>query len=328
MNPLISLVIPVYNVEKYLRKCLDSVLAQTYDNFEAILVDDGSTDSSGKICDEYAEKDNRIIVYHKPNGGLSDARNYGVEQCNGDLVSFIDSDDYVTVDYVEYLYSLIEKYDADMSIGQFVRINEGDTFTINKNDKKEDTVIDPEQALKKICLGDQISTVAIAKLYKKSILLSNKFPFGAYYEDVAIMYKLISDSKKISVGNKKIYLYVQRNKSILHSAINEKHMNILTFTDEMFRYITDNYPNISQYADIRCCTSADDVIIRVLENEGSKKEYYYKAQKYLKSHIKNLYKCKEVSLHVKIDNFFILKGYYIAKIYWRLRSIAASTLKR
>ena len=107
MNPLISLVIPVYNVEKYLDKCMESVLAQTYDNFEVILVDDGSTDSSGKMCDGYAERDSRVTVYHKQNGGLSDARNFGVEHCNGDLVSFIDSDDYVTEDYLEYLWYLM-----------------------------------------------------------------------------------------------------------------------------------------------------------------------------------------------------------------------------
>ena len=109
MNPLISLIIPVYNVEKYLAKCMESVLAQTYDNFEAILVDDGSTDSSGKMCDEYAKKDTRVLVFHKENGGLSDARNYGVERAHGELVAFLDSDDFVSNDYLFHLYSLIQK---------------------------------------------------------------------------------------------------------------------------------------------------------------------------------------------------------------------------
>ena len=105
---LVSVILPVYNVEKYLIKCLDSVIRQTYQKLEIILVDDGSTDSSGKICDEYANKDGRIKVFHKKNGGLSDARNYGIERSTGEYLAFIDSDDYVDDDYIEFLMNLTE----------------------------------------------------------------------------------------------------------------------------------------------------------------------------------------------------------------------------
>ena len=109
MKPLISVILPIYNVAQFLPRCIESVCSQTYDNLEIILVDDGSPDDCGDICDKYAEKDNRIVVVHKQNGGLSDARNKGAEIANGEYITFIDSDDYVTDTYVEYLYSLIEK---------------------------------------------------------------------------------------------------------------------------------------------------------------------------------------------------------------------------
>ena len=108
MKPLISVILPIYNVAQFLPRCIESVCSQTYDNLEIILVDDGSPDDCGDICDKYAEKDNRIVVVHKQNGGLSDARNKGAEIANGEYITFIDSDDYVTDTYVEYLYSLIE----------------------------------------------------------------------------------------------------------------------------------------------------------------------------------------------------------------------------
>ena len=118
MEELISVVVPVYNVEKYIDKCINSIINQTYKNLEIILVDDGSPDNCGNICDEYAKKDNRIIVIHKENGGLSDARNTGIEVSKGKYITFIDSDDYISDNYVSFLYNLIIEYKADISIGK------------------------------------------------------------------------------------------------------------------------------------------------------------------------------------------------------------------
>ena len=118
-RPLISVIVPVYNVEQWLPRCIESLLIQTYPNIEIILSDDGSTDECGVICDEYSKKDNRIKVIHKNNGGLSDARNCAIKQANGEYLTFVDSDDYVTNDYVETLYNLCEKYDAKMSVADW-----------------------------------------------------------------------------------------------------------------------------------------------------------------------------------------------------------------
>ena len=115
-NDLVSVIVPIYKVEEYLRECVDSIINQTYKNLEIILVDDGSPDKCGEICDEYARNDSRITVYHKENGGLSDARNYGIDRCNGEYITFVDSDDVLKSNFVETLMGLIEEYDADVAV--------------------------------------------------------------------------------------------------------------------------------------------------------------------------------------------------------------------
>lgn len=146
MEDLISIVVPVYNVEKYLKKSIESILNQTYQNIEILLVDDGSTDSSGKICESFSKVDPRIRVFHKENGGLSDARNFGIEQMKGQYVAFIDSDDYISKDYVWKLYSSIKNNDSEVSICSFLLVDE-------KGEKIKDELLDSG----KICLtGQQI----------------------------------------------------------------------------------------------------------------------------------------------------------------------------
>ena len=323
MNPLISLVIPIYNVEKYLDKCMDSVLAQTYDNFEVILVDDGSTDNSGKMCDEYAKRDSRVTVYHKPNGGLSDARNFGVEHCNADLVSFVDSDDYVTEDYLEYLWYLMDKYSADLSVGQFIRVSEKQTDIKLRYEGDADFCLDTEDALKRLCIGNGISTVACGKLYKKGYVINNKFPFGKYYEDIATTYKLVGNSKIVAVGNEKIYYYLQRDMSILHSTINDKHMFGLIAAEEMCNYISNRFPNLIAISHVRCCTTALDIIIRSFYSKDSDKKYYCEAAAYLKKHFEFIKHLKDVGALYKIDCRMYANGYTLAKIYHTLRRSAA-----
>ena len=124
MNEIVSIIIPIYKVELYLERCIQSVLMQTYHNLEIILVDDGSPDLCGEICEDFAQKDSRVRVYHKQNGGLSDARNYGVEQAHGTYITFIDADDYVAPDYVEYLVGLLVKFDADISCCCMIKTTE------------------------------------------------------------------------------------------------------------------------------------------------------------------------------------------------------------
>lgn len=317
MNPLISMIIPVYNVEKYLDNCLESVLAQTYDNFEVILVDDGSTDNSGKMCDEYAKKDSRVTVYHKPNGGLSDARNFGVEHCNADLVSFIDSDDYVTEDYLEYLWYLMSKYNCKISCAGNKIVPEGKEYTL-KTDNITEVKLGTAKALERICYS---SVGAWARLYRKELLLNNPFPIGKLYEDLASTHKKIAECDYVAFSDKQIYIWIQRENSITHSGISEKQMDIFWAADEVFNFISENYPEIKNAADTRCVLSAMSFIGRAFEhcdNEDAKK-YFYISQKYVKRHAKGALARSNSNRIIKIGGIAICAGYIPYRILWNIR---------
>lgn len=247
MQPLISVIVPVYKVEPYLEKCVDSLLNQTYQNCEIILVDDGSPDKCPKICDAYAEKDTRVHVIHKENGGLSDARNKGVAESKGEYITFVDSDDYVTEDYVEYLWKLIETYQADISVGGRYVVNMDGTMrqpSILK-EMREDVVLNGHDAVKESCYGKILTVSACAKLYRRNIIESIQFPVGRVYEDLAVACSVVGQSKKTVIGTKKIYYYQMRNDSIIKSSITEKEWQDGNYACDMMRkYVEKNYSDL------------------------------------------------------------------------------------
>lgn len=212
-NPLISIVIPVYNVEPYLPKLLDTVTKQSYTNIEIVLVDDGSTDNSGKVCDEWARNESRIVLIHKENGGLSEARNVGVKKSTGEYITFVDSDDYIASNYVEYLWKLLCTNQADISCGNFKPVyDQNECFINHKKDRKK--FLNNVQGCNELLQLKSIQlTVAWGKLYKRTLVEQNLFPVGRYHEDEATVYKLFYSANKIVVGTKKVYGYYQNNKS-------------------------------------------------------------------------------------------------------------------
>lgn len=218
MEDLVSIVVPVYNVEKYLKKSIESILNQTYKNIEILLVDDGSTDSSGQICDSFSKVDPRIRVFHKANGGLSDARNFGIEQMKGQYVAFIDSDDYISKDYVWKLYSSIKNNDSEVSICSFSLVDE-------KGEKIKDELLDSgeicltgQQILEKVLTADGYRyVVAWNKLYRSTLFEKFQFKKGMLYEDEFLNYPLFWECQKVSIVEKPLYLYVQREGSIVQS---------------------------------------------------------------------------------------------------------------
>ena len=324
LNPLISLVIPVFNVEKYLEKCVDSVLAQSYDNFEVILVDDGSTDNSGRICDKYAEKDGRITVYHKPNGGLSDARNYGVAHANGDLVSFVDSDDYVTADYLEYLWYLMDKYGSSISSALLKSVPDGRNISFEKKTITEEK-LDTGQALERICC---ISITPCARLYKKEVLLKHPFPVGRLYEDIANMYKLIGECKEVAFSDKQIYIWVQREESITHSGINERQLDVFWALDELYDFVCKNYPVYKNAASYRYIIEANDFLSRVLNycNEADRKKYFEIAREKALLHLREASKCKKANFRFKMASLGIYAGYFPYMILYKFKTGLKSNL--
>ena len=224
MKSLVSIIIPVYNVEKFLDRCLTSVVNQTYENIEIILVDDGSPDNCPKLCDEWAKKDNRIKVIHKKNGGLSDARNKGLAKATGQYVLFIDSDDWVSINMVEKMTEAMENYDADMVICQFINIYP-DGQMMRRKTKYGTQVFSAEEATELLLEDKQITNHVWRKLYKKELLPDNLFPVGLNYEDIYVMPDLFHACNKIVSIDEAYYYYLQNPNGIVRSMTKE---NILS----------------------------------------------------------------------------------------------------
>ncbi|MBQ8729868.1 MAG: glycosyltransferase, partial [Lachnospiraceae bacterium] len=189
--PKLSIIVPVYKVEPYIHKCVDSILYQTFTDFELILVDDGSPDNCGKICDEYAQKDEHVRVIHKKNGGLSDARNFGLEVAVGEYISFIDSDDWVDKNIYTESLDYMKKNDLDIVCFDVTEVRSSKTLVRHKFES--DKVFEAEDGLYKI-LVDEIDNSACNKIFKRSIWKDVRFPVGRRFEDVATTYKVFSNA--------------------------------------------------------------------------------------------------------------------------------------
>ena len=218
-NPLVSVIVPVYKVEPYLRRCLDSIVGQTYKNLEIILVDDGSPDGCPAICDEYAAKDSRIVVIHKENGGLSDARNAGLEIAKGEYISFIDSDDWVADVYIEALWTALDSQKAELAVGNYHATESSYTLKISDCDYTPSEVLEPVQAVKKLWSKDAVAFVTSwGKLIKASLLDGLRFPKGFIHEDEYTTYKILYRASKTVFLNLPLYCYFQREDSIIGTA--------------------------------------------------------------------------------------------------------------
>ena len=234
-RPLVSVIIPVYNVERYLRHCVDSVLAQTYTNLEIILIDDGSTDASGKICDEYAQKDARIRVLHKANGGLSDARNKGLDICKGEYIVFVDSDDFVSKVLIDIAVDAMQKGGCDvLAIKDWTPFWDGEDEPILKDNTKNIFVeyCDAREALVKM-LYQRMETGAQLKICRKSVYTNIRFPYGYLYEDLATTYKLFFCTERVAILEEDIYGYRKRRDSIIRQSFSEKKLVMLDIFDQL-----------------------------------------------------------------------------------------------
>ncbi len=289
-STLISIIVPVYKVEEYINKCVDSIINQTYKNLEIILVDDGSPDNCPKICDEYAKKDSRIKVIHKPNGGLSDARNRGIKEATGEYIGFIDSDDYIDEGMYEYLYELIKKYDADISI-----CGHRDVGLVNREGvvPNEELKLNNIEALKILAEDGVIKNHAVTKLYKRSLFIDNniEYPVGKIMEDILTTYKLIEKSKVIVVGTKTFYNYLKREDSITGKKSAQRYISHVENSLVQFEHFKENeqlgfyfFKNVF-YVIMRVYIDDNDEAIkylddnRILENHlelGKEKGYYNK----------------------------------------------------
>lgn len=224
----ISVVIPVYNTEKYLKQCIDSVLNQTYHELEIILIDDGSTDNSGKICDEYAVKDARIYVIHQKNGGLSQARNSGIEFSHGQYLIFIDSDDYINKQMIEKLYHAIKETKADLGICDFDFYYEEDSQIPYKQciSPIKSEILSTQDAVNKLLLDEGwFYIVAWNKIYKRELWDNLRFPIGFIHEDEAVIHRILIQCRRVVSIDEKLYYYRQIPGSIMHSGVDKRHLD-------------------------------------------------------------------------------------------------------
>lgn len=215
--PVISVIVPIYKVEKYLKKCLDSIINQTYNNLEIILVDDGSPDNCPALCDEYAQKDSRIRVIHKQNGGLSSARNAGFEIATSEYISFVDSDDYLNQNMYEKMMKLMLDTDADLCVCNYEKVDEnGNILSSDSESPLKEEIINATQALHKLTEANNCYYVtAWNKIYKRNILTNSTFPIGKIHEDEFAIHYILDKCKRIATTSKAYYYYVQRNGSIM-----------------------------------------------------------------------------------------------------------------
>lgn len=241
--PQISIIVPVYKVENYLERCVNSLLAQTWHDIEIILVDDGSPDNSGAICDEFAEKDPRVKVVHKENGGLSSARNAGLAIATGNYIGFVDSDDYVLPEMYEKLHLALTESDAEISICNYEYIDEETGQCIPTNSPVKTEVLSREKAYACLDVGmDGYSYYVTAwnKLYKKELFEGCLFVEGKIHEDEFFVHHVFAKCNQIAVIDDKLYMYMQRNGSITNTHITIKHLDgVYAFCDryEFFRSI-------------------------------------------------------------------------------------------
>ena len=247
----ISIIVPVYNVEKYLNKCVDSILNQTFKEFELILVDDGSPDNSGAICDQYAKKDSRVKVIHKENGGLSSARNAGIEVAQGKYLGFIDSDDYIAEDMYEILYQNIKKYNADISSVELISVY-NDRFKL-KDYSPEIKVLNQEQAMQVVLEGTDFYAYAWNKLYNRNLFNEIRFPKGKTFEDAFIIMKILKRANKVVISNVEKYFYVKRQNSIMSSTFSKKTFDVIDAWEEDKNNIIKLYPELSDVYRKRIC---------------------------------------------------------------------------
>lgn len=239
--PLVSIIVPVYEVEKFLPKCMESVLNQTYKNLEVILVDDGSTDTCPQICDEYMVKDSRVYVIHKKNEGQAIARNIGIDYSSGDYICFVDSDDFLELDAVEYMVQIAQKEHADLVIAERKYINR-DNVRFSPYllfDEEETIVLNDIDAIK---LFAEKNWAPWARLYRKSLHENIKFPNYRIFEDEAIMFQLLSKSRKTIYTNKVVYNYIVREGSTTKQNYSKRKIDGIKVWDANLEFLKINYP--------------------------------------------------------------------------------------
>jgi len=253
VEPLLSIIVPVYKVEPYLRKCLDSIVGQTYQNFEVILVDDGSPDNCGVICDEYAARDERIVVIHKGNGGVSSARNAGLARAAGEWIGWVDSDDWIEPDMYEYLLENAKRYGADIAVcGRYEVYEDRKVF----RGWECPVILNQEQGLKLLLEDDLMQNFLWDKLWRRNLFDGLRFPEGRTYEDMAVMHRLFERAERIVCLPEAKYNYFHRAGSIVSSIALKDRLAYCQAVRERYEELAGKWPEVDNLLLGQCAASA------------------------------------------------------------------------
>lgn len=281
--PKVSVIVPVYKVEQYIHKCVDSILGQSFEDIQVILVDDGSPDICGSICDQYAEQDRRVEVIHKENGGLSDARNAGMIRAKGEYVLFVDSDDYIEQDMIEYLYSNIRSADADMAV---CGIYEVYSDRIEAQEEEPEFVCSGEEAFRCILRGHTIRGEIWNKLIRRSCMEGLEFPKGRLYEDIYYTVDLMQRIEKVSVGTKPKYYYLHRADSITGQAYRPQLFDIIDGYTKNYQIVKKVFPSLEKEAQCLWIWSRFIVLDKMLlEDNYRKLDGYKELKQFIRRHL-------------------------------------------
>lgn len=313
MNDLISVIVPVYNVEKYLDRCVESIVDQTYKNLEIILVDDGSPDNCPQICDEWAAKDSRIRVIHKQNGGLSDARNAGMAIATGEYIAFVDSDDWIHNQYIERMIKAVTIYKVQLVACDLTEVY-GKTQE-KPVDIDDVEICDAEQAINMLINGRKFKAVAWNKLYHKSLLNGEHFETGRYHEDEFFTYRILGKNDRLAFVNAPLYYYFQREDSIMNS-ISIKHLDALDAYIERIDYLKNSFPRLYIYDKAVFCVSCANFYREAFKLQGDEHQNCRNRIKICRKKIKfSFYELKNYNLKQLI---YIIGSKYCIDILSRL----------
>ena len=325
MNSLISVIVPVYNVEKYLARCVDSILRQTYENLEVILVDDGSHDASGQICEELAKTDARIRVIHKENGGLSSARNCGIEQARGDYLAFVDSDDWIEPESYRWMLERAEQTGAPMVCAGRYDYNSATGEKTLGLCPVRDEEISGEEFAARVFTWDNADSSACDKLYRAELFEGIRYPLGKTDEDVPVTYLLALRAGRVALLSRPIYNYFHRPGSITTASVTEKNFHLEEHTEAIFQKIRAEHPAIADQARYLRVRSLVHPLV-LLETSGEEARTRFSGQyrflrRELRKHIGFIGSSSLFSKREKLEALLLMLGlyrgmrtiYYIAK---------------
>lgn len=311
---LISVVVPVYKVEDYLNRCIDSILSQTYKNFELILINDGSPDNSPAICDAYASENSCVKVIHKKNEGVSAARNNGIEIAKGNYIVFIDSDDYIHTGYLSTLMLMLSNSEAQLSVCGYKKIFDS---KVDKIKVSNDFEIISDLLAMDMLLNEQSKCAPWGKLYNINLFEEVRFPEGKIMEDMFVMPLLFKKAKLIAISTEELYYYNQEGESITRSSFNYKKLDIVEGALSWKNYTEVNYPTLFEKASLHYYATVIDNCIylsRVKDDYGI--SIYEKYKKEIISNYNTILKSKYATKRTKIKVILLKFGFF--RIFFKL----------